>query len=214
MVKHLKKPRNLGLKMCLYDEFGFPSGGAGAVNGDDKPRFALKYPSLTIKRLDKIETEITGPTVYRCKIPEGTLMGIVAMETATKKRIDLTAKVKDGELKWDVLPGNWKIMIFNCVKDGDPILDYLNPEAVKNFIKMTHEAYYEHFKEYFGSVISGTFFDEPTMYRANGRMWTENYNEAFEKKYGFSPVLLVSCPMVRYRRRISIGTELSFRFPH
>ncbi len=187
--KALEKAKELGLKMCLYDEFGFPSGGAGAVNGDDKPRFALKYPLQTIKRLDKIENEIDGPTVYKCKIPEGVLMGVVAMETATMKRIDLTTKIQDGELKWDALPGHWKIMIFMCVKDGDPILDYLNPEAVKNFIKMTHVAYYGHFKDYFGTVIDGTFFDEPTMYRANGRMWTENFNQQFEKKYGFSPVL-------------------------
>jgi hypothetical protein len=187
--KALEKAKELGLTMCLYDEFGFPSGGAGAVNGDEIPRFALKYPTQTIKRLDKIEIEINGPTVYKCKIPEGALMAIVAMENETKKRIDLTTKVTDGELKWNVLPGNWKIMIFMCVKDGDPILDYLNPEAVRNFIKMTHEAYYEHFKEYFGTVISGTFFDEPTMYRANGRMWTEAYNLKFTKKYGFSPIL-------------------------
>ncbi len=188
--KALEKAKGLDLKMCLYDEFGFPSGGAGAVNGDDKPRFALKYPSLTIKRLDKIEAEVKGPTVYKCKIPDGALMGVVAMETTTKKRIDITSKITGNELKWEVLPGHWKVMIFMCVKDGDPILDYLNPEAVENFIKMTHEAYYEHFKDYFGTVISGTFFDEPTMYRANGRMWTEKYNQKFEKKYDFSPVLL------------------------
>lgn len=199
--KALEKGRELGLKMCLYDEFGFPSGGAGAVNGDDKPRFALQYPSQTIKRLDKIETEVNGPIAYKYRIPEGALMGIVAMERATKKRIDLTAKVKEGEVKWDVPQGHWKIMIFTCVKDGDPILDYLNPEAVKNFIKMTHEAYYGHFKDYFGIVISGTFFDEPTMYRANGRMWTEQYNQKFEKKYGFSPILLY--PALWY----DIGTE-------
>jgi hypothetical protein len=188
--KALEKAKELGLTMCLYDEFGFPSGGAGAVNGDDIPRFALKYPTQTIKRLDKIEAEVNGPVFYNCKIPDGALMGIVAMETKTLQRIDLTAKVTEGELKWNVLPGNWKIMIFMCVKDGDPILDYLNPEAVRNFIEMTHEAYYEHFKEYFGTVISGTFFDEPTMYRANGRMWTEAYNLKFKGKYGFSPVLL------------------------
>jgi hypothetical protein len=188
--KALAEAKKLGLAMCLYDEFGFPSGGAGAVNGDDIPRFSLKYPDQTIKRLDKIETEIKGPALYMNKIPEGTLMGVVAMENSTKQRINLSKMVVKREIKWDVPQGNWKIMVFLCVKDGDPILDYLNPEAAQNFIKMTHEAYYSHFKEYFGTVISGTFFDEPTMYRANGRMWTENYNVAFEKRYGFSPVLL------------------------
>ena len=117
-------------------------------------------------------------------------MGIVAMETHTLQRINLTGKVKDGLLQWKTPPGTWKIMIFMCVKDGDPIVDYLSPLAVRNFIKMTHEAYYSHFKEYFGNVINGTFFDEPTMYRANGRMWTENFNDEFQKRYHFNPVKL------------------------
>jgi hypothetical protein len=52
---------------------------------------------------------------------------------------------------------------------------------------MTHEAYYDRFKDYFGTVIGGTFFDEPTMYRAQGRMWTGKFNSKFEAKFGFSP---------------------------
>ena len=40
------------------------------------------------------------------------------------------------------------------------------------------------------SVIYGTFFDEPSMFHSQFRMWTEAFNEKFEKKYGFSPVTL------------------------
>jgi hypothetical protein len=61
---------------------------------------------------------------------------------------------------------------------------------VKNFIKMAHETYYSHFKDFFGSVIGGTFFDEPSMFHAKFRMWTDLFNEKFKKRYGFSPVLL------------------------
>ena len=188
--KALETAKKLGLTMCLYDEFGFPSGGAGAVNGDDIPRFAQNYPNQTIKRLDKIETEAEGPSVYEGTIPPGTLMGVVAMETHSLDRIDLTGKITEGKLKWNVPKGHWKIMVFMCMKDGDPIVDYLDPDAVRNFIKMTHLAYYNRFSDYFGTVISGTFFDEPTMYRADGRMWTEKFNQEFQKKYRFNPVKL------------------------
>jgi hypothetical protein len=187
--KALETAKSLGLHMCLYDEFGFPSGGAGAVNGDDKPRFALKYPDETIKRLDKYEKQVNGPSFFEEKVPEGKLMGVVAMETGALKRIDLSKFIKNGNLIWNVPDGNWKVMIFLCVKDKDPIVDYLNPVAVRHFIEMTHEAYYKHFSGFMGSVISGTFFDEPTMYRADGRTWTENFNQEFEKKYHFNPVL-------------------------
>ena len=186
--KALEKAKELGLTMCLYDEYGFPSGGIGLHNGDGVARFEQKYPEQTLKRLDKIEETINGPTIYDAKIPsDGKLMSIVAMETNTLERIDLTNQISKERLKWDVPKGEWKVMIFMSVKDPDYIADYLDPEAVKNFINMTHEKYYDNFKEYFGTVISGTFFDEPTMYRAEGRMWTEEFNKKFENKYGFSP---------------------------
>ena len=189
--KMLEKAKELGMTISLYDEFGFPSGSVGAfAEGDGKPRFQQKYPDQTIQRLDKTEEEITGPVIYRKKVPEGKLMGAVAMDVSSKERIDITGNVKDGILKWDVPSGRWKIMFFNCVIDGNPLADYLNPEAVSYFTKMVHDVYYEHFKDYFGTVIYGTFFDEPSMYRADFRMWTERFNEKFEVKYGFSPVIL------------------------
>ncbi len=77
----LAKAKELGMTISLYDEFGFPSGSVGAfAEGDGKPRFQQKYPDLTIQRLDKEEEEITGPLSYKKKVPEGKLMGAVAME--------------------------------------------------------------------------------------------------------------------------------------
>lgn len=198
----LAKAKELGLTMRLYDEYGFPSGSAGAfITGDGVPRFQLKYPEQTIKRLDKIEEEVDGPLFYMKKIPEGKLMGVVAMDLNNMKRIDLTSKVYDGTLKWKVPSGKWKIMFFSCVKDGVPLVDYLNPECVSSFIEMTYETYYKHFKEYFGTVINGTFFDEPSMFFANFRVWTDEFNDKFRDKYGFSPVTLY--PSMWY----DIGTE-------
>ncbi len=187
--KALKKASELGLTMCLYDEFGFPSGGVGAHYGDGIGRFEKAYPEQTIKRLDKVEFEISGPTICIQKVPEGKLMAAVAMEKKSLKRINLSEQITNGGLKWEVPAGDWKMMFFMCVKDGDPIVDYLDPVAVHNFIRMTHEAYYARFEKYFGNVISGTFFDEPTMYRAKGRTWTNLFNEKFREKYGFDPDL-------------------------
>ena len=69
-------------------------------------------------------------------------------------------------------------------------MDYLSSEAVSLFVQDTHEAYYQHFADDFGQTIVSTFFDEPTMYRAQGRMWTGDFNEQFEARYGFSPEAL------------------------
>jgi hypothetical protein len=78
-------------------------------------------------------------------------------------------------------------MAFVCVKDGDPICDYLDPEAADRFIELTHQAYYDRFTAHFGTTIDSTFFDEPTLYRAEGRTWTDKFNEKFEARHGFSP---------------------------
>ena len=47
----LREAKKLGMKMCIYDEYGFPSGSAGAIHGDGIKRFAIKHPQDTIKRL-------------------------------------------------------------------------------------------------------------------------------------------------------------------
>lgn len=200
----LEKAKELGLTLSLYDEFGFPSGSVGAFEeGDGNPRFQMKYPEMTIQRLEKAEYEIRGPMSIEKKVPEGKLMGVVAMEMEGMQRTDLTSFVNNEMLKWNVPPGKWRIMFFSCVIDGNPLADYLNPEAVGKFTEMVHDVYYDRFKDYFGSVIYGTFFDEPSMYRAQFRMWTSEFNEKFIAKYGFSPITLY--PALWY----DIGPETS-----
>lgn len=200
----LEKAKELGMTISLYDEFGFPSGSAGAFDeGDGIPRFQMKYPGYTIQRLDKYEEEVSGPLLYERKVPDGKTMGIVAMKTEDRQRVDLSSSVTNGSLVWNVPAGRWKIMFFTCVIDGNPLADYLNPEAVRKFTGMVHDVYYDRFRDYFGNVIYGTFFDEPSMFRAQFRMWTPMFNEKFIAKYGFSPVTLY--PALWY----DIGPETS-----
>ena len=185
----MEEAEKLDMKLWIYDEYGFPSGTAGDINGDGIGRFKLKYPEKTNKRLDKREyTPQTGQT-FRTKISQSTLMAVVAMDTVDLRRIDLIDFVINDLLIWRVPEGKWKVMIFNCVDAGNTIVDYLDPEAADLYIKMTHESYYELFSEYFDDVVEGTFFDEPTMYYADGRTWTPLFNERFEDTYGFSPAL-------------------------
>ena len=102
----LKKAKELGMTMCLYDEYGFPSGSAGAIHGDGVRRFANKHPEHTIKRLDKHEQDVTGPAAWSQEIPQGRVMSIVAMDMDSKKRVDLTGMIKDGQVAWHVPEGN------------------------------------------------------------------------------------------------------------
>jgi len=183
----VKKARELGMFLTIYDEYGFPSGSGGANNGDGVPRFRNKYPEATLRRLDKHEDTVAGPGPYSKPLPPGKLMSIVAMNTANKERVDLTARASGGSISWSVPTGSWKIMTFVCVLDGDPNVDYLEPDHVAKYIDMVYQPYYDKFGKDFGATISGAFYDEPTMYRAQGRTWTDKYNEKFLAAHGFSP---------------------------
>ena len=190
LYRHVvEKATELGMGVCIYDEYGFPSGSGGWRNGDGRSRFAEKYPGLLLKGLDKSEFPVKEGT--ECVLPvatTGKLMGIVAMEEESKKCIDITSQVKNSFLVWKVPPGKWRVIQFYC-HDSDVLLaDYLDPEAIRKFIDMTHNEYFRRYGSFFGKTIYGTFFDEPTLYHAMGRVWTGNFNDQFENKYGYSPV--------------------------
>lgn len=192
----------MGLTLSLYDEYGFPTGSGGAINADGIPRFFNRFPNLTMKRLDKIEEEANGGTTYIAPVCKaGVLMAVVAMNTESKERIDLNDQITEETIVWKVPEGRWKIMQFVCVKDNDPNMDYLSKEAAEAYVSMTHEAYYERMPELFGTTITSTFFDEPTLYRAQARCWTPTFNQDFQQIYGFSPTLYY--PALWY----DIGTE-------
>jgi len=183
----VKRAKELGMFLTIYDEYGFPSGSGGANMGDGIPRFKNKYPDGALRRLDKHEDDVTGPGAYSKPLPSGTLMSIVAMNTGTKERVDLTEKVSQDSISWSIPKGSWRIMTFVCVLDGDANVDYLEPNQVAKFIGMVYQPYYEKLSKDFGSTISGAFYDEPTMYRGQGRLWTDKFNDKFTAKYGFSP---------------------------
>ena len=175
----------LGMKMCLYDEFWFPSGSAGGL-------LAKHHPEALGKRLDMLATDVNGPKEFTQALPAGKLMGAVAMEAATKKRLDITAAVKEGALRWNVPAGQSKVMIFTCVSDGGGgLVDYLDPNAVKAFIALTYQAYHDAMPAHFGTTIDSAFYDEPAFYHVKGgRAWTERFNERFRQRHQTDPITL------------------------
>ena len=178
----LSTSRKLGMEVIFYDDTGFPSGSAGN-------KMKELFPESTMKRLDLVEEQVQGPADYSRALPEGTLMGVVAMNTQTWKRVDITASVSGNRVLWKVPEGTWKIMLFTCVKSGNRLVDFMSPEAVDTFITLTYDAYLKRFPDHFGTTIQRNFFDDVGFY-SQTRPWTPGFNEKFQKKYGFSPVTL------------------------
>jgi hypothetical protein len=173
----------LDMEVIVYDDNDFPTGMAGGKLGE-------LFPEHTMKRLDKIEVEITGPTVFTDTIKTVKLMAAVAMNSETRERIEISDFAENGILSWDVPEGTWKIMLFPMVKDSwhkaYPVVDYLDTTAVREMIKLTYDKYAEKFSSYFQNTIKKTFFDDVGFWR-HPRTWTGKFNEKFEEFHGYDP---------------------------
>lgn len=173
---------SLGTEVILYDDVDFPSGVMGG-------RFQKEYPQYTQKCLSKQERDVVGPVQVKENIPtQDMFMGVVAMNRETKERIDLTDKVQNGILTWNAPNGNWKIMSFYLEYNVDSRLDYMDEEAIDQFISMTYEEYAKRFSNYFGKTVQRTFFDD-VGYLGNSRYWNKALTDEFEKRYGKKAVL-------------------------
>ncbi|KQC31327.1 glycosyl hydrolase [Flagellimonas eckloniae] len=179
----LDTAEELDMQVILYDDNDFPSGMAGGKLGE-------LFPQHTMKRLDKIEKLVKGPTDFNERVPDGKLLSVVAMNQKTLERIELTASVNKGFLSWKVPQGEWNIMYFPIVKDSHhkafPVVDYLDTTAVREMIRLTYDVYKANFESYFGNAIKMTFFDDIGFWR-HPRTWTGRFNEKFEELNGYDP---------------------------
>ena len=163
----LRISERLGQKLIVYDDIDFPSGTAGG-------RLLREYPRYTRKLLEMQEFEVCGPARFEYPLAvSDTLrcMAVSAMETASRRIVDLGAAVRRDTLAWDVPDGVWKIMFFNCRYAVHPLVDYMEPEAVECCISMTYDQYAKRFGRYFGGVVDKVFFDD-VGYVSMERTWT------------------------------------------
>lgn len=122
---------NLQMKVVLYDEAMYPSGSAHGLVVKEHPEYASRGIILR-------EEPGSGEVITRFSD------GRYLVRDFTKGTIrGIHFGEDDGEA------------------DAPPSADILNPEAVKLFIHLTHDQYYEHLKDYFGSTIIAFFTDEP-----------------------------------------------------
>lgn len=169
-----------GLKVVLYDDYAFPTGTAGGLLYSEFPQYAAKS-------LDMVERDVTGPTKVDLAIPQGIYMGSVLMNLNTHELVDVSDRGKAGHLTTQVPKGNWKAMAFYLAEGESRVVDYLDPKAMTAFMSLTYDRYNQYLGKYFGNLITQTFYDEPSMHHAD-RMWTPDFNAAFQKRYGYSPM--------------------------
>ena len=182
----LAEAKKWGLKVWLTDDVTVPSGKANWAlkKGNDH----LRRKALAQNTVDMLGPQKGASILTEVFQQEGeSIYAVIAykMEGTDEapvysRPIDLTDKVHNGLLTWDVPDGFWRIfIIFNTQTRGAAglwdFVDVLSPESCKLMISHVYEPHYEHFKAYFGNTLTGFFTDEPVI--GNVAVEKMNYNE-------------------------------------
>ncbi|MCM1540678.1 MAG: hypothetical protein NC121_05390 [Blautia sp.] len=148
----VKTADSLGMKVVLYDEGMYPSGSAhGMVVAADP-----EYASRGIILLEKEAAEKR-----------------LAEEPSAQVIVELAEGKK---IIYGFTNGTIRGVHFgeDDLEAGAPkSADILNPDAVDEFIRLTHDKYYEHLKEYFGNTVFAFFTDEPCALGRNAEKYKE-----------------------------------------
>ena len=194
-----KKAQKLGLRICLYDEDRWPSGyGGGLVTQNEayRSRFLLFSPKeLAPSELwEKPEHRASAQATpgqrrrllarYRVRLTDGWLTGYERLRDVDE------AKETGVEEEWVVWYAYLEISGNSPWFNNQSYVDTLNPKAIREFIRITYEAYEKELGKEFGKSVPMIFTDEPQFsfktqfgYAAEKRCQTIPYTDDFEETY-------------------------------
>lgn len=194
------------MKVWILDDKHFPSGYA---NG-----YIAKHREYAQWNITERHMDVPGPVVEGSVLAnewkeasDEELLGVFACEhipdseVLTGKVIDLSDKIKNGNVYFDLPEGMWRMVFMikaqSVLKGGAlSFCDKLNPEATEVYIREVYDKHYDNLKEYFGNTLVGFFSDEPSFknnHNQSGTVmgvtytyfpWHKSVAQHFEKLYG------------------------------
>jgi len=177
----LEIARRRDMTVWFFDDDTFPTGHAGGA--------VVAAPAELRRRfLVERHTDAVGPAVGASFLVErrqfwgpaaaqdpGTLLRVIAYPRAEDsdelvgEPIDLTDRILDGVIHWDVPDGWWRVFFLSVTADGGSAphadhIDYLNPDSTQLLIDTVYERIHARYADDFGDTIAGFFSDEPGLY--------------------------------------------------
>jgi len=143
----VQKARQLGMKAYLYDEDRWPSGSAGGGVTRTNPGFGIT--SVMMAPAGKTSEAAGRIATFAVELDESGRL-------RSCRRCDGEQTAGGMVFEFSVVPGKPS----GYYNDGQ-YLDTMNPQAVAEFIRITHHAYAERFGCDFGDLIPAVFTDEP-----------------------------------------------------
>lgn len=168
----------LGMECWIYDEGGWPSGGACGRVMRDHPEFGRQV-------LKVIKKEYTAGETYR------------------KEDVRIIAAFSNNEELIDegfIFLRDSVVYEYFTEKEKGSYPDLLNKDATEYFTEITHEKYFSHMKKASVQGVSAVFTDEP---KAAANAFNEELQEKYEAEYGESVIPYL--PVISGEKKPSSG---------
>ena len=196
-----------GMKIWLQDESDYPSGFAGGKISEQYPQLGMQGMVADIR-----VRVIPGQTLTMPAPPD--TLAILAVKASPDQQVQGIVPIPvpaDGRLKWIVpregaTPNeprySWEVVFVRHIYVSSPtrnfnradgtrakdslysLIDYLDADATRAFLKITHETYLRALGDEFGRTILGFFGDEPD-YSIPGFPWTPKLLQEFRERKGY-----------------------------
>jgi hypothetical protein len=190
-----------GMKLWLQDEYDYPSGFAGG-------KISEEYPQLTMQGLDAdIRINVMPGQTLTMPAPPDTLAALALFASTGAIQ---NVPIGSSGINWRApapppgaagYPKPWELTLIRHMFRSSPtrmsnradgtrakdsqysLIDYLNPDATRAFLKITHETYKQAVGDEFGKTVLGFFGDEPD-YTAF-MPWTPKLLDEFRQQKGY-----------------------------
>ncbi len=209
MHHSMKEAKRLGLELGLITSSGWNAGGPWVP-----PKMASKnlfYSNVVVSGPGRITKKLPFPDVpRRCPkgadgLPKWTLeVAVLAWPVSEDKVIsdlsdvvNLSDKLKDGELKWKAPAGDWQVVRYVCSNNGQeliaaspnskgPFIDFLDPAATRfHFEYIIHKL---GLKEGGDPDCPLKYLEVDSMELHEGIQWTPKFPDWFKQYHGYDPV--------------------------
>ncbi len=182
-----------GVRIWLYDEYGYPSGSAGNLTVKDHPEYAAV-------RSVQVKLSGNGPETRTANLPQGFIKIDSALLKTGSTYTPFTPTVENGVISVTGTEGAWTAYVY-CVEQycygfewNSSYPNILNRDAVARFIEVTFDTY-EGAIENFDEVVEAIFDDEAQLLATHHIMpnglicpvlpYDYDIFETFEAKYGY-----------------------------
>ena len=199
---------DLGLRVWLYDEHAYPSGGARDTVLKDNPEWQAQGVAQKSAVVSQGETKsiacpeehtLIAAYAYRgTGIADASVQGALQCDVSADGTASFTNTTGGDCLLVCLYSKNWYEGTHPQwnIMESRRYIDVMRSEPVHKFLDVTYEKYKTHLGKYFNNGIESFFFDEPAlagMYKSSCSVLnvldTPNANLELLDTYNYSPIL-------------------------